>query len=211
MCPNTAIDLDVFLQHAFCLGEHEALQLVQRQVSMLLHIRPHTFDGPEQVHRRWTGLGQRRAHLRQRRVEVCSAVELLHPQDNTPSSGYPNSWSATHHHRGNRPGDLLVGATIDILFHQRQLTLIEEPHTIWGNLYGLNDGFHIGVDFCLCNTKHHRDLSSGQTGDTKKLVPTLLASVELHLRTTDTECFCQQGDTRSIGSALKRGCRDAQP
>jgi hypothetical protein len=62
-----------------------------------------------------------------------------------------------------------------------------------------------------CNSKDRLNLIGCETGNTKELVPALLASVEMHLRTTYAECFCQQGDARSIGSPLERGRRDAQP
>jgi hypothetical protein len=45
----------------------------------------------------------------------------------------------------------------------------------------------------------------------EEFVPTLLASVEMHLRTTNAKDFCQQSDARSIGSPIERGRCDAQP
>ena len=73
-------------------------------------------------------------------------LQVLDSKGNPARSRYANGRRATHHHGTDRFRHFLVRVALDVLFHQWEFALIEQPYTVRVDLNSSDHGFHACLD-----------------------------------------------------------------
>ena len=141
---NAPINVDILLQQAPSFGLQRLLELGERRTLVLPRARPHAVDGPEKIHRCRARLRQSGADRLELRRDFLgrTLLQVLDPKGNAARSRHTNGRRATHHHGADRFRHLLVRATLDVLFHQREFALVEQPDTVRVDFNSSDNGFH---------------------------------------------------------------------